>query len=221
MRNRILVVMSAVMLFIGWGCGSPPPTCLLSCQHLVSYSVVPVGCTTGGTITVCINGTLRVALDCNGGCNYVLHERINHNLSLSADPSSVYLPSPPSSVTITGQLFNATYAMPMVEYFDDYGYLIGTALATSVSSNGTVINVPAPDLSFVYSGTYVVRVTNKTSSGFYVEVVGTATMTGYGRDRPDSDGDGWYDDQDCHPYDPSRWDCNDPGCGEFRECELY
>jgi hypothetical protein len=177
-------------------------------------------------VTVCINGSLNAGRDCNGGCSFTLIERTNLNASLTADPSSVYLPSPPTSVTISGQYFNATYGMPLVEYFDDYGYLIGTAAATYVSSDGSVISVPAPDLSFVYSGTYMLRVTNKTSSGYYVEVVGTASMNGWGRDRPDSDGDGWYDDEDCYRWDPSRWSC-ESGCGMYspsmpiEECPVY
>ena len=35
-------------------------------------------------------------------------------------------------------------------------------------------------------------------------------MSAYGRDRLDSDNDGWYDDEDCDPYDPYRGAyCND------------
>lgn len=132
---------------------------------------------------------------------------------LTADPSSVYLPSPPASSTITGQGMDGTYGMPMVEYFNSNGFLVGSVSATSVASDGTWLQAPMPDLSSVYSGTYQVRVTNKTSEGYYLNVVGTATITGWGRDRVDSDGDGWYDDEDCYPNDATRWDCGDPGGG--------
>jgi hypothetical protein len=136
----------------------------------------------------------------------------NANLSLSASPASVYLPTPPASGTITGQSFDATYGMPTVDYFDSNGYLIGTVYATSVASGGTSLQANMPDLSSIYSGTYQVKVTNKRYDGYYLNKVGTATMTGWGRDRPDSDGDGWYDDQDCAPYDPYlNSDCS--GCG--------
>ena len=63
-----------------------------------------------------------------------------------------------------------------------------------------------PNLWQAYSGTYQVRVTNNTSQGYYVHTVGFATLTAWGRDRVDSDGDGWYDDQDCDPWDPFRYD---------------
>lgn len=133
----------------------------------------------------------------------------NASLTLSASPASVYLPSPPASGTVTGQGFDATYGMPTVEYFDSNGYLMGTVYATSVLSNGTSLQADMPDLSSVYSGTYQVKVTNKRYDGYYLNKVGTATMTGWGRDRLDSDGDGWYDDEDCAPDDPYlNYDCN-------------
>lgn len=129
--------------------------------------------------------------------------------SLTASPSSADLTAPPSSVTISGQAMDATYGMPLVEYFDGQGYLIGSINATAVAGDGSWLTAPAPDLSSVYSGTYQIQVTNMTSGGYYLDIVGAATMWGYGRDRPDSDGDGWYDDEDCAPYDPSlNYDCS-------------
>ncbi|HYP28757.1 MAG TPA: hypothetical protein VE262_18745 [Blastocatellia bacterium] len=136
----------------------------------------------------------------------------NSNVALSVSPASVYLPTPPASGTITGQGFDATYGPPKVEYFDANGYLCGSVYATSVSSDGTSLQANLPDLTYVYSGTYQIKVTNMTYEGYYAHIVGSAYMTGWGRDRPDSDGDGWYDDEDCAPYDPSRnYDCS--GCG--------
>jgi len=132
----------------------------------------------------------------------------NLNLSLAASPSSVDLNSPPTSGTITGQGFDATYGMPRVDYFDtNTGFLMGSVEASSVNSNGTSLQVNLPDLSSVYSGTYQVKVTNKTYDGYYLNIVGWANITGWGRDRPDSDGDGIYDDEDCDPYDPFNSSC--------------
>lgn len=102
------------------------------------------------------------------------------NVALTASPASVYLPSPPASGTITGQSFDATYGMPRVDYFDPNGYLVGSAYATSVSSDGTTLQAAMPDLSYVYSGTYQVKVTNKTYDGYYLNIVGSAPMTGWG-----------------------------------------
>ncbi|MGB7922606.1 MAG: hypothetical protein WCF57_05120 [Pyrinomonadaceae bacterium] len=105
--------------------------------------------------------------------------------------------------------------MPRVDYFDSNGYLIGSQTATSVASGGTSLQANMPDLSYVYSGTYQVKVTNKRSDGYYLNIVGSATLTGWGRDRTDSDGDGWYDDEDCDPYDPSlNYDCSN-FCGGY------
>ena len=126
------------------------------------------------------------------------------NLSLSASPSSIYLLSPPSTVTITGQSFDTTYGMPRVEYFDGNGYLVGSVYANSVWGGGASLTANVPDLSLVYSGSYQIQVSNKTSQGYYTHTVGTAEVSAYGRDRYDSDGDGYYDDEDCDPYDPYR-----------------
>jgi hypothetical protein len=166
------------------------------------------------------NGSISVPKhghDCNELHVFALS---NSNLPLSASPSSVYLPSPPASATITGQSFDTTYGMPRVDYVDSNGYLVGSADANSVTGGGTSLQATVPDLSYVYSGTYQVKVTNKTYEGYYAHVVGSATMTGWGRDRPDSDGDGWYDDEDCDSWDPSRnYDCSN--CGPDYEREIY
>jgi hypothetical protein len=94
--------------------------------------------------------------------------------------------------------------MPRVEYFDGNGYLVGSVYATSVSGDGTSLTANVPDLSSAYSGNYQIQVSNKTSAGYYAHTVGTASVSAYGRDRFDSDGDGYYDDEDCDPYDPYR-----------------
>lgn len=153
------------------------------------------------------DGTFRVPKIGSGTCAQI-RQRVSFGnifgVPLTASPSSVYLPAPPTSGTITGNSFDTTYAMPRVDYFDGNGYLVGSVYATSVAGGGTSLQANLPDLSYVYSGTYKVKVTNKRYDGYYLDEVGSATMTGWGRDRLDSDGDGWYDDEDCDPYDPSR-----------------
>lgn len=160
----------------------------------------PDGQTTGGTVGP--SGTFKVkprGFDC---ATIMVLVGSSFGLALSASPTSVYLPSPPATGTITGQQFDATHGMPVVEYFDSNGFLVGSAYASSVSGDGTWLQGYLPDLSNAYSGNYSIKVTNKRSDGYYLNVVGTATVTAWGRDRPDSDGDGWYDDEDCAPYDP-------------------
>ena len=159
-------------------------------------------------------GTLSVSTTSNCS-NVVVVLATNSNVALSANPSSIYLPSPPTTATITGQSFDTTYGMPRVEYFDGTGFLVGSTYATSVSGGGTSLDASVPDLSGAYSGTYLIRVTNKTYQGYYSHFVGTATVTAWGRDRPDSDGDGWYDDQDCAPYDPYMYTGCYETCGGY------
>lgn len=145
-------------------------------------------------------------------------EGFNFFRSLAAAPSSINLEAPPVAGDITGQDMSGANGMPRVDYFDSDGYLIGSVAATSVAANGTSLNAPTPDLSSVYSGNYEIVVTNKRADGEYLDRVGSAPIYAWGRDRLDSDGDGWYDDEDCYPYDSWRWDCNagccEPGCRE-------
>jgi hypothetical protein len=162
------------------------------------------------------NGTITIQTPVNcANVHAVL--TTNSNQSLASSPSSIYLPSPPSTATITGQSFDATYGMPRVEYFDSSGYLVGSVYATSVSGS-TSLQASVPDLSSAYSGTYQVRVTNMTYQGYYANIVGTASITAWGNDRVDSDGDGWYDDEDCDPYDPYvHTGCGAEYCGGGQE----
>ncbi|HEY0405262.1 MAG TPA: hypothetical protein VGC89_06025 [Pyrinomonadaceae bacterium] len=223
--KKILLALSFSLLLTLSGCN---PFAEQYCNNLVGPANVPYKitypCVNGAcgpipdtaTGTVGPNGTFRVRQR-GFSCSYlqsIARFGSNLGLALSASPASVYLPSPPTSGTITGQSFNATYGMPQVDYFDSNGYLVGSVNATSVASGGTSLQANMPDLSNVYSGAYQVKVTNKTSDGDYLNIVGSATMTGWGRDRIDSDGDGWYDDEDCDPYDPNlNYDCNTETCG--------
>jgi hypothetical protein len=141
----------------------------------------------------------------------------NFNYTLTAEPGSIDLQNPPGGILISGQGIDSTYGPPMVEYFDSFGYLIGSVGAGKIGDDGSWGYVEVPDLSSVYSGSYQIRVTNMTASGYYLNIVGTATVNAWGRDMPDSDGDGWSDYDDCYPYDPSRWLCDGPG-GCLQNC---
>jgi len=209
--KKILAGLSFSLLLIFSGCNPfAEQYCNLTGQPNVSYLIIypcvngicgPIPDTATGTVGP--DGRFRVpqrGFSCSG-LQSLARFGSNMGLSLSASPASVYLPAPPTSGTITGQSFNATYAMPRVDYFDSNGFLVGSVVATSVSSDGTSLQANMPDLSYVYSGTYRVKVTNSTYDGYYLNIVGSATLTGWGRDEPDSDGDGWPDSQDCAPYD--------------------
>ena len=207
--KKILLVLTLCATFILSGCGGSGTTYCTrdnltpNATYRLYYSRPYYPPERVLTVTASSTGSIRVK-SYDFPCDLIQYVPVtNSNVSLSASPSSVYLPSPPATTTITGQFFDTTYAMPEVSYFDSNGYLVGSVYANSVSGGGTSLEANMPSLSNVYSGTYQVRVSNKTSSGYYVHTVGAATMSAWGRDRPDSDGDGWYDDQDCDPYDPS------------------
>jgi hypothetical protein len=224
--KKILLVLLLPLVFILSGCPLDP-----NCSYPqdgapgpanAPWTIVYNDQTTVRSGNVGPDGSFKIPKLGGENC-FQLRQRVhfgsNSNLTLSASPASVYLPSPPASGTITGQSFDATYGMPQVDYFDGNGFLVGSVYATSVSSDGTSLQANMPDLSNVYSGTYQVKVTNKTYDGYYLNIVGSATMTGWGRDRPDSDGDGWYDDEDCAPYDPSlNYSCVET-CGGYGNVE--
>jgi hypothetical protein len=217
--KKLLIVLSLCLLSL------PLMSGLTGCSGLMSYCNYTDGVPNAPWVVgynsfvrtgrVNPDGSFRVQKASDENCTQ-LRARVSfgniRGISLAASPASVYLPAPPTSGTISGHSINTTYGAPRVEYFDSNGYLIGSANVTSVASDGTSLQANMPDLSYVYSGSYQVRVSNQTPDGYYMDIVGSAPMTGWGRDRPDSDGDGWYDDQDCSPYDPYlNTDCS--GCG--------
>lgn len=217
-----LIVLSLMCLFLisMAGCGGggnnnpPPPQCVVCgfnphARVIIRYS--------DGIITEGMADILGCAiyLKRNGDCGQVF-PTFNLGVSLSAAPSSINLNSQPWSATLYGNSMSAAYGMPQVKYFDGDGYLLGITTATWVSGDGTQMSAPVPNLSQAWSGTYQIVVTNMQSNGLYSETVGSAWVNCWGRDRPDTDGDGFYDDIDCYPWDPYRWDCYEPpdGCGQ-------
>lgn len=228
--KKIQLILLVSLVFILQGCGFVYPTCSYSGgPPNAPWTIVYSDQVTVRSGNVKPDGTFKVQKIGNENCTQI-RSRVrfgsNLNLTLAASPSSVYLPGPPASGTVSGQSFSAAYGMPRVEYFDGNGYLVGSVYANSVASGGTSLQSNLPDLSSAYSGTYQIKVTNKSYDGHYMDKVGSATMTGWGSDRPDSDGDGWYDDEDCDPWDPYlNYNCSPQTCGGGNEpytvCQQY
>ena len=213
MKRLVFLLLLSMSVLVIPGCSSGgSSSCSFSglvpnSTYLVVINNPSTGVATTYTRISSSTGTLSISTSTSCS-NVVVVQVTNANIALTASPSSIDLQSPPSTATITGSGFDATYGMPRIEYFDSSGYLVGSTLASSVSGDGTSLYFYVPDLSSAYSGTYQIRVTNKTYQGYYTAIVGTAYVTAYGRDRPDSDGDGWYDDEDCDPYNPYQYtDC--------------
>lgn len=202
----LLLLLSAVLVLSGCSGGGSHSCSFSGLVPNATYLVViNPDSINAVTLTRIASSTGTLSISTSANCSTVVAIQVTtSNNALSASPSSINLESPPATVTITGQGFDATYGMPRVEYFDSSGYLVGSVYASSVSG-GASLDCYVPDLSSAYSGTYQIRVTNKTSQGYYSHRVGTATVTAWGRDRLDSDGDGWYDDEDCAPENPYQY----------------
>ena len=98
---------------------------------------------------------------------------------------------------IVGEGFDATYGMPVVQYYDANGTLIAEAQATSVSSDGMWLEGPTPDLSYVESGIYSVVIRNQLGGG-PTEVIGAMPVEVIGYTPPP---------EECRPDGScSEWD---------------
>lgn len=71
---------------------------------------------------------------------------------------------------ISGSGISSANGMPSVEYWNPSGQFGASTQATEVAPDGTWLSGATPDLSQVYSGTYLLRVKNATGeyagSGF-------------------------------------------------------
>jgi hypothetical protein len=217
MKRKILLFLVLFMAVTAFKCPIKPNNdpCSLSCNSGSTYDVIYTNPNCPGreidnVLCIVPFPGITYKTDCQGTCAARLFQHQFFHFFLTANPSGVDLNALPASITISGQAMDATYGMPRVDYYDDDGYLVGSVYATQASGDGSWLVAPTPDLSQAWSGNYQVRVTNMTWEGRYMDEVGTADLNCWGRDRPDSDGDGWYDDEDCYPYDSSRWDCADP-----------
>lgn len=99
--------------------------------------------------------------------------------SMSPDYISVY--APPPSVTLSGAGLNATYGMPIVEYYDEYGTFLEQTIASSIAVDGTWMQANMVDISGAPSGAYTLVIRNATPDGSR-DVVGTAYIYIFGND---------------------------------------
>ncbi len=227
MKTRTLLITACLALSVTIGACYQAPSCGTFCpvapgQNNALDLVVDVQYCDGRnrTYRLGFNGcTYSLVADPNKGescllCGYLVRRLPFFSFIPS---SSVYLLSPPASFTFSlapgAELYlDSTYGTPVVEYKDDYGNILGAGTVTAVGADGTWLEAAPPDLSQAYTGNYIVEISNRYADG-QLQMVGLASMYAYGRDRPDTDGDGWYDDEDCYPFDSTRWDCSDPELG--------
>ncbi|MGB6546711.1 MAG: hypothetical protein WBE97_13925, partial [Candidatus Acidiferrales bacterium] len=63
------------------------------------------------------------------------------SLDAVASPNPIYSCCAPSTETIVGSGFDPTYGMPLVQYYDATGTLVDQETASSVSPDGTTIQI--------------------------------------------------------------------------------
>lgn len=140
----------------------------------------------------------------------------------AAFPSSILLSNIPAEMKVAGDGIDTTYGMPVVEYYNDSGALVGTSSATQVAADGKSISGPTPDLSSCYTGEYTLMVNNRAADGSLVQAGGARLRIGndYVQSCVDQDGDGYCVGNDCNDYDPSIYPWAPTYCssGEDRDC---
>jgi len=229
MKRRILLLLAPISVAVLiWSCGGAQP-CGLFCPaggapNVPLDKVVDIHYCDGR------NRTYRLGFD---GCTSEMVADPNKNESClqCAPPNVRRLPfisffpggsfnllAVPSSFRFSidpseAMLFSADYGMPVVNYRDWTGMVVGSGTVSAVAADGTWLDASPPALSQAFTGTYTVHFNNIDASGQYI-LVGTATMEAYGREPPDSDGDGVPDYMDCAPYDPSWSSCGGGGGGD-------
>jgi len=113
-------------------------------------------------------------------------------LTFGMTPESIDVNAPPATATFTGEGLDATYGMPTIEFYDEYGTFFNQTTASYVSADGTWLQAAVPSLAGLYSGTYTVVIVNATADGSR-NAVGTASVWVYGNDMlpppPDPDPD--------------------------------
>jgi hypothetical protein len=96
----------------------------------------------------------------------------SQNKALTFAPSSINLASPPATIRASGSGFDATYGMPLIQFYDRNDQFVDETYATSASA--TQVSAPA-DFSGFTTATYTGVVLNLDSTGSY-SAVGTGSI---------------------------------------------
>jgi len=91
--------------------------------------------------------------------------------------------SPPPAIEMTGVGMDSSYGMPVMQITDSDGNVVTSTSATAINGDGTWIQAPTPSIGNLYSGPYLVVVSNVQADGTLMRV-GAAWMTLYGNDPP-------------------------------------
>ncbi len=115
----------------------------------------------------------------------VMCDRTRFFFVFSFAPESVPISAPPVNFVIGGEAMETTYGMPLIQFYDQTGSLVGYTYASVVNETGTQLQASMPDVSQWYNGVVGVLVSNATSDGYF-EPIGNALVeiTG-GVDPPD------------------------------------
>lgn len=109
-------------------------------------------------------------------------------LAFAMAPESIDVNAPPATAIFTGEGLDATYGMPTIEFYDEYGTFYNQTTASTVSADGTTLEAAVPSLAGLYSGTYTIVIVNATADGSR-NAIGTASVWVYGNIAPPPDPD--------------------------------
>jgi hypothetical protein len=121
--------------------------------------------------------------DSTGNCGSVRATPAGSGFFFFFSPSAIDLQAPPPTFTITGGDLDTTYGMPLVEFRNESGYVISQTTAIAVASDGSQLEAYTPDLSWCYTGTYEVYISNANSDGGW-NLLSSANVDLYGNDPP-------------------------------------
>jgi hypothetical protein len=104
------------------------------------------------------------------------------------------------TIEMTGVGMDSTYGMPVIQFGDWGGNVVASTNTTAINSDGTWVQAPTPYLGNIYSGTYLVVVSNVQADGSLMRV-GAAWMVVMGNEPPPPP-----------PPDPDPTPCGDGPC---------